>query len=174
VLIQKLNQALDVLTALRTDGRISGFTLIGGLAVSAWSPPRATMDVDFLVLVESGNLNHLVKALNDAGMNSELRCGGVDDPVPYLIRADYLDIIVATKKYEAETIEQSIALNIAGREIPVASPEYLIILKLKAGGPRDLLDIQELLTSNLVDRVKLEELAARYRVELSSALSESG
>lgn len=168
MLLQKLNQALVVLTALRDEGSISGFALIGGLAVSAWSPPRATMDVDLLVLADSNNLDHLVKALCDAGMNAELRRGGADDPVPYLIRADYLDVIVATKKYEVETIKQSITVNIAGRDIPVASPEFLIILKLKAGGPRDLLDVQELLASNLVDRTLLAELAARYRVELGS------
>jgi hypothetical protein len=168
VLLQKLNQALEVLTALRNDGRIGGFALVGGLAVSAWSPPRATMDVDLLVLVEADNLQHLVQALCAAGMNAVLRRGGFDDPVPCLIRADALDIIVATKKYEAEAIEQSIAVNIAGRAIPVASPEYLIILKLKAGGPRDLLDVQELLAANLVDRVLLAELATRYRVELPS------
>jgi hypothetical protein len=167
VLLQKLNQALDVLSSLREEGRISGFALIGGLAVSAWSPPRATMDVDLLVLVESNNLDYLVKALCKAGINAELRRGGVDDPVPFLIRADFLDIVIATKTYEAEAIEQSIAVNIAGRDIPVASPEFLIILKLKAGGPRDLLDVQEILASNLVDRSLLAELAARYRIELA-------
>lgn len=164
VLLQKLNQALDLLTALRADGQIDGFALIGGLAVSAWSPPRATMDVDLLVLAKTENLDHLVQALCDAGMNAELRRGGFDDPVPFLIRADFLDIVVATKKYEAEAVEQSIAVNIAGRDIPVASPEYLIILKLKAGGPRDLLDVKELLATNLVDKVLLVDLAARYRV----------
>jgi hypothetical protein len=167
VLLQKLNQAIDVLTALRDAGRINGFALIGGLAVSAWSHPRATMDIDLLVLVDSSNLNCLVKALCDAGINAELRRGGIDDPVPYLIRADFIDIIVATKKYEAEAIEKSIAVGIAGTVIPVASPEYLIILKLKAGGPRDLMDVQELLASNLVDHATLVELAARYRVELA-------
>jgi hypothetical protein len=168
VLLQRLNQTCDVLTALRGDGRIGGFALVGGLAVSAWSPPRATADVDLLVLVDSSNLNYLVKALCDAGMNAELRRGGVDDPVPCLIRADALDIVVATKKYEAEAIEQSIVVNIAGKDIPVASPEYLIILKLKAAGPRDLLDVQEILASNLVDRALLAEIAARYRIELTS------
>lgn len=174
MLLQKLNQALDVLTALRDDGFINGFTLIGGLAVSAWSPPRATMDVDFLVLVESANLNHLVQALCDAGLNAELRRGGYDDPVPCLIRADSLDIIVATKKYEAEAIEQSIVVDVMGRYIPVASPEYLIILKLKAGGPRDILDVQEILAADLVDRVLLAELAACYGVKLGTLLGEQG
>lgn len=174
MLLQKLNQALDVLTALRDDGHINGFTLIGGLAVSAWSPPRATMDVDFLVLVDSANLNYLVKALCDGGLNAELRRGGYDDPVPWLIRADALDIIVATKKYEAEAIEQSIVVDVLGRDIPVASPEYLIILKFNAGGPRDILDVREILAANLVDRVLLAELAARYGVELGALLNEQG
>ncbi len=166
MLLQKLNQALDALSALRDDGCINGFTLIGGLAVSAWSPPRATMDVDFLILAELTNLHHLVKALCDVGLNAELRRGGYEDPVPYLIRADSLDIIVATKKYEAEAIEQSVIVDVLGRNIPVVSPEYLIILKLKAGGPRDILDVQEILAANLVDRALLAELMARYGVNL--------
>jgi hypothetical protein len=98
-------------------------------------------------------------------MNAELRRGGFDDPVPLLIRADALDIIVATKKYEVETVEQSILTHLAGRDIPVASPEYLIILKLKAGGPRDLLDVQEILAANLVDKALLNDLAVRFHVD---------
>lgn len=164
MLLERLNQAVDLLTALRADNCIDGFALIGGLAVSAWSPPRATMDVDLLVVAKTEDLNHLVKALCAAGMPAELRCGGFDDPVPFLIRADFLDIIVATKKYEAEAVGESIAVNIAGKEIPVVSPEYLIILKLKAGGPQDLADVRELLASNLVDKLLLSDLVKRYRV----------
>lgn len=164
MLFERLNRTFDILTALRADNCIDGFALIGGLAVSAWSLPRATMDVDLLVLAKAENLNNLVKALCDAGIRAELRRGGLDDPVPFLIRADFLDIIVATKKYEAEAVGESIAVNIAGREIPVVSPEYLIILKLKAGGPQDLADVTELLSSNLVDKLLLSDLAKRYRV----------
>ena len=164
MLLEKLNQALDLLSALRDDGLIDGFALIGGLAVSAWSPPRATMDVDLLVLADAKNLDHLLSALCDAGLAAELRRGGFDDPVPLLIRADFLDIIIATKKYEAEAVTSSVTVNIAGRDIPVAAPEYLVILKLKAGGPQDLTDVREILASDLVDKALLADLAARYRV----------
>ena len=51
--------------------------------------------------------------------------------------------------------------------MPVASPEFVIILKLKAGGPQDLLDVQELLASGLVNRELLAELAACYNVVLT-------
>jgi len=90
------------------------------------------------------------------------------------LRADSLDIIVATKKYEAEAIEQSIVVDVLGRDIPVASPEYLIILKLKAGEPRDILDVREILAANLVDRVLLAELATRYGVKLGTQPGEQG
>lgn len=165
MLIQKLHQTLDVLNDLRNDGTIEGFALIGGLAVSVWSQPRATRDIDLLLLARSEKLDDLVQTLCKAGLNAELRRGGFDDPVPLLIRADYLDIIIATKKYEAETVDKSITVEFAGRDIPVASPEYLIILKLKAGGPRDLLDVKELLASNLVDQTALADLALRYNVD---------
>lgn len=164
MLFERLNQAVDFLAALRADNCIDGFALIGGLAVSAWSPPRATMDVDLLVLANTEKLNDLVKSLCDAGIRAELRRGGWDDPVPFLIRGDFLDIVVATKKYEAEAVAESIAVNVGGREIPVVSPEYLIILKLKAGGPQDLADVRALLASNLVDKLLLSDLAKRYRV----------
>jgi hypothetical protein len=164
VLFERLKQAVDVLNTLRAEGCIDGFALIGGLAVSAWSPPRATMDIDLLVLTKTENLDHVVKALSDAGMPAELRRGGSDDPVPYLIRSDFLDIIIATKTYQAEAVGKSIAVNVAGKEIPVVSPEYLIILKLKAGGPQDLADVKELLAGNLVDKPLLAALSKRYRV----------
>jgi len=165
VLLKKLNQAIDLISTLHNQGHIIGFTLVGGLAVSAWSRARATMDVDLLVMVQTSKLEYLVQSLCDAGMPAELRRGGVDDPVPLLIRAEALDIIIVTKIYEAETVEHSIITPIAGRDVPVASPEYLIILKLKAGGPRDLLDVKELLAANLVDHVLLTDLAKRFRVD---------
>lgn len=167
MLLQKLDTVIELLSGLRDTGCISGFTLIGGLAVSAWSTPRATRDIDLLILVDTGKLQQIVTVFCDAGLHAELRRGDYDDPVPYLIRADAVDLLIATKAYEAEAIRQSIAIDIAGKTVPVVSPEFLIILKLKAGGPQDLLDVEELLASGLVSRELLAELAARYKVALT-------
>lgn len=167
MLLQKLDTTIELLTGLRDTGCIKGFALIGGLAVSTWSTPRATRDIDLLVLVDTDKLQHVTAALCDAGLNAELRRGGFNDPVPYLIRADAVDMIVATKTFEVEAIKQSVDVPIAGKTIPIVSPEYLIILKLNAGGPQDLLDVQELLASGLVNQELLAELAARYKVQLT-------
>ena len=168
MLLQKLDTVIELLTDLRAAGCISGFTLIGGLAVSTWSTPRATRDIDLLVLVDTDKLQQIVTAFCDAGLHAELRRGDYNDPVPYLIRADAVDILVATRAYEAEAIQQSINVAVAGKTVPVASPEFLIVLKLKAGGPQNLLDVQELLASGLVNRELLAELTARYKVQLTT------
>jgi len=165
MLLEQLKKTTELLTGLQAQGLISGFALIGGLAVSTWSTPRATMDIDLLLLVQPEDRVRLVDALRAAGISAELFKGGFDDPVPYLIRAEHLDIIVVTRKLESEAVKASIQIDLAGCALPVASPEYLILLKLQAGGPKDLMDIRELLTSAPLDRQRLKELACQYKLD---------
>jgi len=164
MLLKQLKKSCELLVGLREQGLIAGFALIGGLAVSTWSRPRATRDVDLLLLVEPAHIPRFVAALQDAGIHAVVHKGGPDDPVPCLIRAHNLDIIAATRKFEAEAVANSIEVEIAGMKIPVVAPEYLVILKLKAGGPQDKIDVRELLASNGIDTARVRELAARFRV----------
>jgi hypothetical protein len=164
MLLEQLKKTADLLTALQTQGLISGFALIGGLAVSTWSTPRATMDIDLLLLVQPEAHIRLVEALCAAGITAELFRGGFNDPVPYLVRGEHLDIILVTKKLESEAVKTSIHIKLADCSIPVVSPEYLILLKLQAGGPKDLMDIRELLASAPLDRQRLQELAHQYKL----------
>jgi len=50
--------------------------------------------------------------------------------------------------------------------IPVLHPEDLILMKLEAGGPQDLLDVQALLSLSLpqLDVARLKESAGRLRL----------
>ena len=165
MLLEQLKQTTDLLNELQSQGLVSGFALIGGLAVSTWSTPRATMDIDLLLLVQPEDRIRLVDALCAAGISSELRKGGFDDPVPYLIRAKHLDIILVTRKLESDAVKTSIQIDLAGCALPVVSPEYLILLKLQAGGPKDLMDIRELLVSAPLDRQRLAELAQQHKLD---------
>jgi hypothetical protein len=164
MLQEQLKKFSKLLDALREQGLIAGFALIGGLAVSTWSRPRATRNVNLLMLVKPADIPRFVAALQNAGIHAVVHKGGPDDPVPCLIRVGNLDIIAATRKLEAEAVASSIAVEIAGMKIPVVAPEYLVILKLKAGGPQDVIDVRELLASTGIDTAKVRELAARFRV----------
>lgn len=167
MLLELLKKSSALLEGFRSEGLIAGFALMGGLAVSTWSRPRATRDIDLLLLVEPVDIPRFVAALENAGIHAVVHRGGLDDPVPYLIRAEYLDIMVATHKLEADAVANSIAVDLGGMKVPVVAPEYLAVLKLKAGGPQDEVDVRELLAVAGVDIARVRELAVRFRVDMT-------
>ena len=52
------------------DRRDVRFLIVGGYAVAAHGHPRATKDLDVWVLIDPGNAERLVLALDDFGMGS--------------------------------------------------------------------------------------------------------
>lgn len=65
-----LLQALS--RAVRCFQRIHApYVLIGGWAVAAWGRPRATMDLDFLVMGNEKNLNSLLAEIVRAGIAAD-------------------------------------------------------------------------------------------------------
>lgn len=157
------------LNKLKMDGAITGYALIGGLSVATWGFPRGTKDIDVLVsLVSIQNLELFSKALEAEGLKPEIFRGGQIDPVPYIIRLVHedvpVDMLIVTKKWEDEAVTNAVYVDFHGVEMPVIPLEYLIAMKLKAGGPRDLLDAEELLKIGGADSDMLESLAKRLRV----------
>jgi hypothetical protein len=57
-----------------------------------------------------------------------------------------VDIVVGRQTWQGETIAAASTARVQDRDVAVVSAVDLIRLKLYAGGPQDLWDIQELLT----------------------------
>jgi hypothetical protein len=59
-------------------------------------------------------------------------------------------------------------------DVPVLHPEDLILMKLEAGGPQDLLDVEGLLLEAprnlIIGRLKQKASRLRLRVQLEKAL----
>ena len=166
---RSLKEITVTLNRLKRQGAITGYALIGGLSVSTWGIPRGTKDIDLLVSLESVyNLKVFSEALEAEGLKSAIYAGGRFDPVPYLVKVIYkdvpVDMLIATRKWEDEAIEKAIGVDFHGIKVPVIPVEYLIAMKLKAGGPRDLLDAEELLNIGGADPDILVGLAKRLRV----------
>lgn len=137
------------------------FALIGGLGVSAWGAVRATEDIDLLADSDPSPLNdvkfrgRLQSYFEEKGCVPEWRVGDSDDPVPLLLclglpgraRGVAVDILWAHKRWQREAIVRSIPLKISRLEVSVLHPEDLILMKLDAGGPQDLLDVETLLSN---------------------------
>ena len=164
-----LKDVSKILNRLKRKGVIDGYALIGGFAVSVWGIPRGTKDIDFLVSVKSiHELQTFSIALEEAGIKPSLYTGGPSDPVPYLLKAYHkdvpLDMLITTKKWEDEAVAHAVMVDFQGTKIQVIPVEYLILMKLKAGGPKDLLDVEELLKIGNVNIELLESLAKRLRL----------
>jgi hypothetical protein len=93
------------------------------------------------------------------------------DDIPYLIKVSIprekggeiqADLLIATRKWEDEIIKSSRVIDFGNRKIPVVTPEDLISMKLRAGGPMDILDVKELLLV-LKSEIEIDMLRSRAK-----------
>lgn len=124
------------------------YALVGGLAVAVWGAPRATQDIDLLVLPEA--LPRAVEAASRRGFHLRAlpmtfkdglelhRVSKVDDgaqlTVDFLLVHANLEAVWASRR----------RLALTAGAICVVSREALIQMKVAAGRPQDALDIQSL------------------------------
>jgi len=165
----------DVLEKAKALGEVKGYALIGGFAVSAHARPRATKDIDFLIQAEKSFYQKTFPAImNKQGYVVKAFKGDALDPLNGLIRIydadgqELADLIPVFWDWQQETIDKAENIDVFGRRVPVAAIEDLIVLKLKAGGAQDLLDVQELLKvakTHPFNKQRLQQLAKRARVD---------
>ena len=152
------------------------FTLIGGYAVAAWGVVRATRDIDLLVAAPGAMASRLANALKKAGFKVDYQKGDEKDPVLGTIRLDFLEtvdaepveIILGIKKMPAAIFMRARRIPFFGLEVPVTSPEDLIVLKCLAGGPIDLEDARTiyLIMNKKLDMEYLKSEFKRCRLSL--------
>lgn len=145
------------------------YCLIGGYAVAAHGVPRYTADVDLMVIPPQGDIAALAGLLQETGLKVEVTRADRSDPlggVITILQEVPVQLLVAKYKYQLHTITNAQTITYENRHIKVARPEDLIILKLKAGEPKDLWDVENLLTACAdLDMDYLSERARENRVD---------
>lgn len=137
--------AAEVLDVLDRAGQRA--CLIGGLVVNRWGQPRGTADVDFSVLAPYGDENAVLDLLllhfrprrRDAREFAMLHrvllletAGGV--PV---------DVALAAFPFEVEALDDASVWEVVpGVQVVTCSAEHLIVYKLVAARPQDLIDVE--------------------------------
>ena len=137
--------------------------LVGALAVAVHGYPRATDDVDLLTKLD---LREAQKLLNSRGIETVMKRGDVlEGDFSCLqgtlegVRFDILPEIVALQW------DQVLSLSLGGTVLRVVDLDGLLRLKLRAGGPQDLMDAAHLILQH-PDRIASAREAARaYRLE---------
>lgn len=119
--------------------------LIGAHAFSVWGYTRNTVDIDFITL-EDRVLAKRFWPDECVPKIVALRRGDEDDPLVGVARFKdpAIDVIVGRGRLVREAIATATIDDVTG--VPVATPLYLSLLKLDAGGPKDLADVYELFT----------------------------
>lgn len=119
------------------------YALIGGLALAARGAARSTVDADLLTADQRVLQHDFWRELKP-----DVRKGDSDDPLAGVVHFagdEPVDVVVAKFKWQRTLVERSKAVRVRGLAVPVPSCADLILLKLFAGGFRDLNDVRQLL-----------------------------
>lgn len=107
--------------------------VIGGMAVSAYSPPRMTKDVDFVVPQEA------MDAIRELGEASPL--AESVDGVTVEVDGIPVDFIFVPEGFPDDAFRGGPTIE----GIPVLRLEALMVMKMRAGRAKDLADVVEML-----------------------------
>jgi hypothetical protein len=126
------------------------FALIGAAAVALRGLPRFTQDTDFLTTDHRVLERELWEELIRREVPVEIRKGDYDDPLGGIVRigrtSDQVDVVVGKYRWEQQIIERAEPLDLFGGITLVPMRSDLILLKLAAGGYKDLVDAAGLLS----------------------------
>jgi hypothetical protein len=121
------------------------YALIGAWALAVWGRPRATLDVDFLVLIKEEELEHLRAQMTRAGLkldemwlewNPMLRGA----QLRFQWQGVSIDLLRPRDQHDQQIFRRRRKKRMNGHYYWVVSAEDFILQKLKAGRPRDFED----------------------------------
>jgi hypothetical protein len=121
----------------------------GGAVALAWyRNPRATTDIDLNVTVSPEDAAPVLGALTHLGVTvtrSDRVLIGRDGQARLDWDGSYLDLFFATLNLHQEMAECSRQVDFGPVQIPILSPEHLIVCKVVFDRPKDWLDVEEMI-----------------------------
>jgi predicted nucleotidyltransferase len=131
------------------------YVVIGGLAVSVRGTPRATRDIDIVLLVSQEDTDSLLERIVAAGgeipnphrLVEKLKVGS---PAKVMWKGGYsYDLRLAAYSIDLDAIKWATKVEIVpGVYMKVCPPEQLVVYKLARFSHRDRSDIEEVVKAN--------------------------
>lgn len=128
--------------------------IIGGIAASILGRPRFTRDVDVSVLVDEARWPDFLERSEQHGFTTRR-----PDALEFARQTRVLllrhaptsvdvDVLLAALPFEADVISRARLVPLGNLMVPLPTPEDLVIMKVVAHRPQDLLDIEAILDSH--------------------------
>lgn len=181
--MSELERTLFVLTELLEQAGYA-YAVMGGLAVRVHSIPRPTHDVDLTISIDRSKLPALFSSLEHLGhtIPESYRRGWVDkvSGLPLIKVRTYvnqstgvdIDIFLAETSFQRAYLARRIEVTVNDKKLWVVTPEDLILLKLLASRPRDILDVADILfTQGQLDEKYMRHWAGE--LEISDRLTKA-
>lgn len=145
-----LKDIIAKLELAKEKGLLQSYGLIGGLAVAVWGIPRATQDIDFAIALGKTHPHELSQYLG-----GHFTPGTPEDPLQGVIRLHVgmdddkipLQLLFFPSTWSPIIFPSVQRVAIGDCTVSVVSWESLVLLKLYAGGPQDLLDAQTIMAT---------------------------
>ena len=154
-IVETLYAAVEALEAQEVP-----YALIGGLAVQVHARPRWSQDVDLLLDARESQRAEIVRLMGDKGFEPvpgpPARLAGVvlvqlqrtAHSVPIDIR---MDLLFGVGEFHRQMLTRAQPVPLGTRNVRVVAAEDLVLLKLLASRPVDLVDAVDVIRENKAD-----------------------
>jgi predicted nucleotidyltransferase len=149
--------------------------VIGGVAASILGRPRATRDVDAVVLMDSTRLESFLASSSQYGFAARVEGAeefAIRNRVLLLVHVPtetQVDISLGVLPFEQESIARAKWVTVSGVSFPLVTAEDLIIMKAVAHRSRDLVDIESVLdTVTNLDLGRIRDWVSQFASVLES------
>jgi hypothetical protein len=149
--------------------------VFGAQAAILYGAARFTEDIDVTVEIGTLEASAFVSALVSGGFTPRISDRTFIDqtrviPVLHEDTKTPLDIVLAGAGIEELFFDGARLVDVSGEQVPVASPEDLVVMKVLAGRPKDLEDVVAVLAA----QEEFDEKRTRWLIELlQQALDQS-
>lgn len=145
------------------------FLIIGGIAVSLLTRPRTTQDIDVLSILDESQWGNFLKIGRRFGFEARIA-----DALPFARKNRVLllrhiksgvniDISFGYLPFESESIKRRVFHKVGALQIPLPTPEDLIIMKMVAHRPQDMIDVKTILqTYPKLDRKRIQKWVKEF------------
>jgi hypothetical protein len=146
---QEVVELLHALAGVMAERRLRWY-LFGAQAAILWGTVRVSTDADITVEIEPASVHAFIDAMKRHGFDllvsdSEFLERSRVFPFRHRATGMPLDVVLAGTGMEAEFLQRAIPVDVKGKDIPVISPEDLVITKVLAGRPKDEEDIRSVI-----------------------------
>ena len=145
------------------------FLIIGGIAVSLLARPRTTQDIDVLSLMDESSWKNFLKTGIQFGFTARIKnvLAFARKNRVLLLRHKKsgvnIDISFGSLPFEQESVDRRTFYKIGALQIPLPTPEDLIIMKMVAHRPQDMIDVKTILqTYPEIDRARIQKWVKQF------------